>query len=89
MSTSFSCQASIETPTPGLKKFIANIAIKTAKTWFQQNIKDVDFQIVPALFEEARFEIPLTIEKNTRGTKIIFKAVIKIWPTKIDISEIY
>jgi hypothetical protein len=51
--------------------------------------KSVDLQIVPALLEEARFEIPFTIEKNTRGTKIIFNVVIKIWPAKIDISEIY
>ena len=51
--------------------------------------KRVDLQIVPALFEEARFEIPLTIEKNTRGTKIILRVVIKIWPTRMEISEIY
>ena len=51
--------------------------------------KRVDFQIVPALFEAARFEIQLTIEKNTKGTKIILRAVIKIWPTRMEISEIY
>ena len=51
--------------------------------------KRVDLQIVPALLEETKFEIPFTIEKNTKGTKIIFNVVIKIWPAKMDISETY
>ena len=74
---------------PGLNKFIAIIAIKTAKNMVPAKYKSVDLQIVPALLEETKFEIPFTIEKNTRGTKIIFSVVIKIWPAKIDISEIY